>query len=157
MNTSVNFKAINGKICAGTSTSERHESQCEVKGLKISIPTPAGVVSVEVAEYSSGSFDKEGGGSHYCQDGSPVFKAEPKEPSDAKVNAGYAFATTLMATTLGQINAIEAAAQERRKEDQAHERAMADMKHRHSLEMMELMDKLEGDKHARIQASKHAS
>lgn len=157
MKSSIKHGKIDGKICTTTAAQERHESQLEVKGLKISIPTPLGAVTIDCDQYNSGSFNKESGGTHYHQDGTVVRDTEPKEPSDVRVAEGYKFTGTLLATALGQINSMQAADQERRKGDQAHERAMLDLKHRHACEMARLADELEAAKHARIQASKHAS
>ncbi len=157
MKASIKHGKIDGKICATTAGQDRKESQLEVKGLRINLPTPLGAVTIECDEYNSGSFHKESGGTHYHQDGTVVRDTEPKEPNPQTVAEGYKFGHLMLTTAIGQMSSLQAAQDERKKEDQAHERAMIDMKHRHSLEMMRLMDELEGAKHARIQASKHSS
>lgn len=153
MNTSMDMNKVNGHVCAAVVTQERHESQVELKGFRLSVPTPLGEVKLEIDEYSAGSLDKESGLGQYHHNGE-VHK--DVEPSPATVTEGYKFAGLIVTTLSGQIVAMQSADIAARAAREHQEQVMAEMRHLHQLELMKLTDELEAARHARIQASKHA-
>lgn len=154
MNTSIEMNKVNGHVCAAVVTQERHESQCELKGFRLSVPTPLGEVKLEIDEYSAGSLDKEHGLGQYHHNGDVH---ADKEPSPATVTEGYKFAGLIITTLSNQIVGMQAADNAARAAREGNERVLEEVRHAHRIELMKLTDELEAARHARIQASKYAS
>ena len=139
MNTSIEMNKVNGHVCATAATQERHESQCELKGFRLSVPTPLGTVNLEIDEYSAGSLDKEHGLGQYHHNGDVHVD---KEPSPATVTEGYKFAGLIITTLSNQISSMQAADNAARAARDGNERILEEVRHAHKIELMKLTDEI---------------